>query len=300
MPAGQRAYWKGFLRLSLVSISVELYAATTSTDSIAFHQIHKPSGKRVRYEKVVPGIGPIDTDDIVKGYEIDDDTYVIMEPEELDAIKLESKRTIDLIQFATSDEIDVRYFERPYYLVPDGDVSTEGYAVIRDALAQADAVGLGQMTLRGREYFVGVKALGNGLVLETLRYANELREHEQVFRDVKAPKIDKEMLSLAHELIARKTKPFDPTVFKDHYAAALRDLVEEKRKGHTIVATEEDRAPRGGNVIDLMAALRKSVEQDNSTPDTPPKGEPKTRPRQPARRGAAAAKRASARKRATS
>lgn len=260
MAPRSRAYWKGYLRLSLVSISVELYSATQSTSQLAFHQIHKPSGKRVRYEKTVPGIGPISTSDIVKGLEIDDDTYVIVESDEIDEIKLETKRTIDLVQFVKQDEIDPRYFERPYYLVPEGDVSTEGFVVIRNALESSKKIGLGQLALRGREHLVAVKPSGRGLLLETLRYQDELRDSAEFFDDIPDLKLDSEMVSLANELIHRKTKPFDAGVFKDSYELALRDLVERKRKGKSIVSTgpDEERRP-SGQIIDLMEALKKSV-----------------------------------------
>ncbi|MFA5948778.1 MAG: Ku protein [Hyphomicrobium sp.] len=259
-----RSYWKGFLRLSLVSISVELYAATTSNDHhIAFHQIHKPSGKRVRYEKVVPGLGPIKPEDIVRGFEIGDDTYVVLEPDELEEVKLASKRTIDLVQFADATDLDPRYFDRPYYLVPEGNVSTEGFLVVRAALESAGKVGLGQMTMRGREYLVAVVPCGRGLVLETLRYADEIRAAEPLFEELPELRLDKEMVALASELIERKSKPFDVSVFTDHYAEALAELVERKRKGKAIVTTEEPgRVREPGKVIDLMDALKKSVGQD--------------------------------------
>lgn len=261
MPPRSRAYWKGYLRLSLVSIGVELYAATVSAETTALHQIHKPSGKRVRYEKVVPGLGPIEASDIVKGFEIGDDSYVVLEPDELDEIKLESSRSIDLIQFVGRDEIDPRYFDRPYYLVPEGDVSTEGLIVIREALRSAGKVGLGQLTMRGRENLVAVMPYGKGLLLETLRYANELRAADVYFDDIPDQKIDKEMVALATELIQRKTKPFDPTAFKDAYAEALKQLVERKREGYAIIAVgEEERCPPG-KVINLIEALKKSVGQ---------------------------------------
>jgi DNA end-binding protein Ku len=259
MPTRPRSYWKGFLKLSLVSIAVELYAAATSEEHPALHQIHKPSGKRVRYEKVVPGIGPVDAADIAKGYEIEEDSYVLLEPEELDEIKLETKRTIELVQFVDPGDIDPRYFDRPYYILPEGDVSTEGYLVVRAALESARKVGLGQLALRGREYVIAVKPCGRGLLLETLRYADEVRSADAFFRDLPEEKLDKEMVALAGELIKRKSKPFDPGVFKDRYAAALRELVERKRKGKLVVAEgERERVPTG-KVIDLMEALKKSV-----------------------------------------
>lgn len=255
-----RAYWKGYLRLSLVSMAVELYPAVVSSDKTALHQIHKPSGKRVRYEKVVPGLGPIETSDIVKGFEIEDNTFVVLEPEELDELRLESKRTIELVQFVDTSEIEPVYFDRPYYLVPEGDVSTEGFLVIRRALEQADKIGLGQMTMRGREYLVAVKPHGRGLLLETLRYADEIRPAAALFDNIADAQIDKDMVSLAAELIERKTKPFDPSAFHDSYRDALRELIERKRRGKAVVSTEEERA-RGSpaQVIDLMDALKKSV-----------------------------------------
>lgn len=266
MAAGPRAYWKGYLRLSLVSISVELYSATASANSLALHQIHKPSGQRIRYDKVVPDIGPVDTDEIVKGYEVDDG-YVILEPDELEEIKLESRRTIDLVQFVKDGEVDPRWFDRPYYLVPEGDVSTEGYLVVREALNSTKRTGLGQMTMRGREYLVSVQPHGRGLLLNTLRYKDEVRAAEPFFREIQDIKLDKDMIGLATELIQRKAKPFDPAVFHDHYAEALKELIERKHQGQAIVAIGDDKPERrAGNVIDLMAALKKSVAQDTAAP----------------------------------
>jgi DNA end-binding protein Ku len=261
MPA--RAYWKGYLRLSLVTIGIELYTAVSSGKDTALHQSHKPSGKRIRYEKVAPGVGAVKAKDIVKGVEIDKDEYVLLEPEELDEIKLESRRTIDLVQFVAHDEIDPRYYERPYYVTPAGDeVAAEGFAVIREALRDAGKVGLGQMATRGRDQICAVRACGDGLLLETLRYASEVKDSDIVFDDIPHVKPDKEMLSLAAELIEKKTHKFDPVKFKSHYAAALRSLIQEKKKtGEVSHATDEELGVAGqSNVIDLMAALRKSVE----------------------------------------
>jgi DNA end-binding protein Ku len=258
-PSRARAYWQGYLRLSLVSIGVELYAASASGDKTALHQIHKPSGKRVRYEKVAPGVGPIENSDIVKGFEIGDDSYVVLEPEELDEIKLESSRAIELVQFVDRDEIDPRYFEKPYYLAPEGDVSTEGYVVIREALRASGKVGLGRLTMRGRESLVAIVPLGKGLLVETLRYANELRAAEPFFAEIADSAGDEEMISLATELIERKTRPFDAKAFKDAYAEALRDLVERKREGQAIVVTGEEERRAPGKVINLIEALKRSV-----------------------------------------
>jgi DNA end-binding protein Ku len=254
MPSLPRAYWKGYLRLSLVSIGVELYAATASAEVTALHQIHKPSGKRVRYEKVAPGIGPIETSDIVKGFEIDDDSYVVLEPEELEEIKLESSRAIELAQFVDRAEIDPRYFEKPYYVVPEGDVSTEGFIVIREALTSTGKVGLGKLTMRGREDLVAVMPFGKGLLLETLRYQNELRAADPNFADIPDLKVDKEMIELATELIRRKSRPFDPARFRDAYADALKQLVQRKRAGRAIVTTGEEERREPGKVINLIDA----------------------------------------------
>lgn len=263
-----RAYWKGYLRLSLVNIGIELYSATSSSRTVSLRQIHKPSGKRIRYQKIAEGVGPVDKDEIVKGFETSKDEYVILEPEELDEIKLESKRTIDLVQFVESCEIDPRYFEKPYYVVPrDDEVATEGFTVIRDALRKNKMVGLGQMAVRGRDYVVAIKPCGDGLLLETLRFADEIRESDKIFDEIPEVKPDKEMLELASELIERKTKPFKPEVFKSSYADALMDLIKEKREEGAVSHDDsgDSDTPRGkGKVVDLMEALKKSVDKDKS------------------------------------
>jgi DNA end-binding protein Ku len=253
-----RAYWKGFLRLSLVSIGVHLHNAVESKSDISFRQIHKPSGRRVNYQKAVQGVGPVECADIAKGYEVDADTYVLLEQEEIDAIKLESKRTIDLVQFVDAKEIDYRYFERPYFLVPADEMSGEGYAVIRDALRKTGKVGLAQLTVSGREWLVAVAPLEDGLVMEILRYTNELREPAEYFDEVPTAKPQKDMVDLAVQLIDKESGPFDATKFEDHYGTALKELVQEKLKGHKFVAKETER-PSGSNVVDLMEALKRSV-----------------------------------------
>lgn len=264
MPRSPRAYWKGFLRLSLVSIGVNLYNAVDSRSEISFRQIHKPSGRRVNYEKVVQGIGKVDNADIAKGYEVDADTYVLLEPEEIEAIKLESKRTIDLVQFIDAKEIDYRFFERPYFLAPVDAMAGEGYAVIRDALRKTGKIGLAQLTIAGREWLVGVAPLGDGLVMEMLRYAGELKDPADYFDEVPTAKPDKEMVDLAVQLIEKKSERFDASKYQDHYATALRELVQDKLKGRKIVAPHEER-PQGSNVVDLMEALKRSIGQQPTT-----------------------------------
>ena len=258
-----RPYWKGQIRLALVSIPVEIYSATRSGATVAFNQIHEPSGKRIKYEKVVPGIGPVDPDDIVKGFQYSKGSYVLLDDEELEAVKLESKKVLELTQFVDSSEIDPLYYERPYYVVPADDLAEEAFVVLREALRDAKKVALGQLTLRGREYIVSLKPCGRGILLETLRYPDEVVKAQGYFRDIPDAKPDPEMLDLAEALIEKKTAKFDPGKFHDRYVDALKELIERKRKskGARIEAEDEEEKPRrGSNVVDLMAALKKSIE----------------------------------------
>ncbi|HEX4736454.1 MAG TPA: Ku protein [Allosphingosinicella sp.] len=256
-----RAYWRGQIRLALVSIPVEIFSATKSGAQIAFNQIYEPTGQRIKYEKVVPGIGPVDPEDIVKGYQIEKGTYVTMTDEELEAVKLESKKTLELTQFVDYDEVDVLYFEKPYFVVPADDLAEEAFIVLREALRHTRKMGIGQLALRGREYLVSVKPCGRGIVLETLRYADEVNKAQNYFRDISDAKPDEELLDLAETLIDRKTGKFDASQYHDRYIEALRDLIEQKRKGKTIRAEEEETPAKGSNVIDLMAALKRSIER---------------------------------------
>ena len=256
-----RAYWKGQIRLALVSIPVEIFSATKSGATIAFNQIHEPTGKRIKYEKVVPGVGPVDPEDIVKGFQYEKGSYVLLTDEELEAAKLESKRTLELTQFVEYDDIDVLYYEKPYFVVPADDLAEEAFIVLREALRETKKVGLGQLALRGREYLVSLKPCGRGIVLETLRYADEVNKAQNYFRDIADVKPDEELLELAEALIERKTAKFDPSKYHDRYIEAIEELIEKKRKGKTIRAEEEPAPARGSNVIDLMAALKRSIER---------------------------------------
>ncbi len=258
-----RATWKGQLRLSLVSIPVELYSATRSGAKVSFRQIHAPSGKRVRYEKTVPGIGPVDRDEIVKGYEVGDDDYILLDPDEVDEIKLESKKTLEIVQFVGNCEIPPLYFDKPYYLVPADELAQDAYRVVRDALRAAEKVGLGQLTMRGKEYLVAIRPCGDGLLLETLHYAEDIREAEPMFSQIEDETPDDDLLDVATSLIDRKTAPFDASAFSDSYEAALRDLIEAKRKDKKTkrVSTAGDSGKEGENVVDLMAALKESLKK---------------------------------------
>ena len=257
-----RPYWKGQIRLALVSIPVEIYSATRSGATIAFNQIHEPSGKRIKYEKIVPGIGPIDLDDIVKGFEYAKSEYVLLDEKDIEGVKLESKKTLELTQFVDAHDIDMIYFEKPYYVVPADDLAEEAFIVLREALRRSRKVGLGQLVMRGREYVVSIKACGRGMVMETLRYADEVNKAASYFHEIGDGEPDDELLDLATTLIDKKTGKFDASDFHDRYVDALKELIEHKKKGKTlnIDGDDDERAdPRGNNVVDLMAALKKSI-----------------------------------------
>ena len=228
------------------------------------------------------GIGPVESADIAKGYEIDTDTYVVLDNAEIDAVKLESKKTIDLEQFVDIKDLDIRLFERPYYIGPADPLASEGYAVIRDAMRETGKAGLAQVTIAGREWLVAVLPMDNGLVMEMLRYGDEIRAADDFFGDLPATTPDREMVELAVQLMEKKTAPFDASRFEDHYQTALKALVQEKLKGNRIVTTPEDQRPEGANVIDLMEALRRSV--GGKPPPAPPprKGSPPPPPPPPA------------------
>ena len=261
--APARPYWKGHIKLSLVSFPVELYSATSGSTRISFHQIHEPTGKRVRYEKTVPGVGAVDTAEIMKGYEYEKGEYVLLDNEELDAVKLETRKTMELTQFVDYDEVSPLFFEKPYYVAPGDKQAEEAFRVIRDALRQTRKMGLGKLAIRGREYVAAVRPCGKGLLLETLRFEEEVREAEGFFRDVVDEKPPQELLEVAKQLIDRKAAPFDAGKFKDTYAEALRELVDEKlkSKGRKVkLDKDEPRAGGGAQVIDLMGALKRSLE----------------------------------------
>jgi DNA end-binding protein Ku len=284
-----RPIWRGQIRLALVSIPVELYPATKSGAQIQFHQVHEPTGKRIRYEKVVPGIGAVDKDEIVKGYEVSKGHYVLLDPEEIESVKLESRKTLDLVQFVDADGIDAMYFDKPYYVLPADDLAEEAYVVMRDALKAAKKIGVGQLAMRGQEYVVALKPCGRGLLLETLRYADEVHKSAGFFRDIGDHKPDADLLDMASMLIDRKAGEFDPADFHNRYVDALHRLIAEKqkKKGEKIIEDPDADAPppKGSNVIDLMAALKRSL------------GDEKKGAKKPAARKSAAEKEAPAKAR---
>jgi DNA end-binding protein Ku len=292
-----RPIWRGQIRLALVSIPVELFPATKSGASIQFHQVHEPSGKRIKYEKVVPGIGPVDRDEIMKGYEVSKGNYVLLDPEEIEKVKLESKKTLDLVQFVDFGDIDAMYFEKPYYVVPADDLAEDAFVVLRDALRKAKKIGVGQLAMRGQEYVVAIKPCGKGMLLETLRYADEVHKANSYFADIGTSKPDPDMLDIASMLIERKAGEFDAKEFHNRYIDALKELIHEKQrsKGGKIIQDPdaETPPPKGSNVIDLMAALKKSLDSSGGGKEEP-KPRSKTAPRSKARPGSTAPKKKAA------
>jgi DNA end-binding protein Ku len=294
-----RPAWRGQIKLALVSIPVEIYPATKSGAAIAFHQIHEPTGKRIKYEKVVPGVGPVDRDEIVKGFEVSKGEYVLLEPEEIESVKLESRKTLDLVQFVDTHEIDAIYYDKPYFVVPADDLAEEAYIVLRDALRNGRKVGVGQLAMRGQEYVVALKPCGRGLLLETLRYSDEVNKASSYFREIEDSKPDADLLELATTLIDKKTGKFDAGEFHNRYVDALKGLIEEKRKskGELVIQDPDDgeAAPKS-NVIDLMAALKKSLGDDAGNDNAAPARKPAAKKTVPAKKPAAKKEAAPAKK----
>jgi DNA end-binding protein Ku len=294
MPSS-RAYWSGHLRVSLVSFAIRLYPAYNAARQIAFHQIDRKSGQRVRQQLVVADSGPIDRADIVKGYEYKKDHYVEIDPEELNALKLPSKHTIDIVQFVRSDEIDVIYYDRPYYILPEDDLALPAFATVRDAMRATRTTGLGEIVFSGREHLGAIRPCGKGLVLETLRYADEVRRAAPYFEEIKDIAVDADQLDLARTLIERKTAPLDMSKFTDSYESAVKELVDAKLHDRPL-PKDEDEPPRG-NIVNLMDALKKSIaagQQAAAKPATEPKpAEAKPAEAKPKGQTRAAPKRAS-------
>src|SRR5436190_6911436 len=220
MAAAARPYWTGFLKLSLVTIGVHLYTAATVRERIRFHMIHEPTGERVRQQLVVPGVGPVERDEVVKGYEYEKGRYVTVDPDDLKRLRLETTDTIDIVEFV--DAVEPIYFDAPYYLVPDSSVAEEGYRVIREALRQSGKIAVGQVVINGQERIIAIRPLGAGLLGNALRYADEIRKPDDFFRTIAEDGADEDQLAIMDQIIARKTRKFDAGKFVDHYQAAVR------------------------------------------------------------------------------
>jgi DNA end-binding protein Ku len=252
-----RAYWKGYLKLSLVSCPVALFPATSDREKISFHQIHKQTGNRIRYKKVDADTGrEVDNDDIIKGYEVSKGEYIEVEPEELEAVEIESKRVIEIEQFVPKDEIDELYINNPYYIVPDGEVGQQAFAVIREAIRKEGMVALAKVVLTSREHIIALEARGKGMMGVTLRYPYEVRNEEDYFDEIENERVPKDMLDLATHIVETKKGKFQPEKFEDRYEDALKDLIKKKQKGVKIEVPKESTP---SNVINLMDALRQSV-----------------------------------------
>jgi len=272
-----RANWKGFLRLSLVTCPVALYPATSDTEKVSFNQINRKTGHRIKYTKVDAETGDeVANEDIVKGYKVDTDTYVEVTKEELDDVALESTHTIEIDEFVPKDEIDNRYLIRPYYLIPDGKVGHDAFAVIRETVRSMNKVAIGRVVLTNREHIIALEPLGKGLMGTLLRYPYEVRSETEYFGDIQDVKITKDMLDLARHIVEQKSASFDPEEFEDHYEDALIDLINKKRAGIRITAKAP--AKTGDNVINLMDALKRSLASEKqSAPAAKAKGKKQKR-----------------------
>ena len=287
-----RAYWKGYLKLSLVSCPVALFPASSEREKIRFHQINKNTGNRIRYRKVdAETEEEVDAADIVKGYEVGKGEYIELEPEELEAVAIESTRTIEIDEFVPRKEIDDLYLNNPYYVVPDGEVGQQAFAVIREAIRKEGMVALGRVVFTSREHVIALEPRGKGLLGLTLRFPYEIRKEDQYFDEIGDEKIPKDMLEIASHIVATKSGHFNPEKFEDHYENALKELLKKKRAGEKIEAPKE-REP--AKVINLMDALRRSVsaERTGGTRGKPPRGSAHRRTAKRAGRSSARQKRA--------
>jgi DNA end-binding protein Ku len=258
-----RAYWKGSLKLSLVSCPVLLYPASTGVEKTRFHMINKETGNRLKQQMVDSETGDVvESDQKGRGYEVNKGEYVEVEREELEAVQVESNHTIDIDSFVPRDEIDKRYLNSPYYIAPDGKAGADAFAVIRDAMKDKDRVALARIVLSNREHVIAIEPLGKGLLGTTLRYPYELRDEDEYFDDIKNPKISRDMIELASHILDSKAAHFDPSKFKDEYETALKTLVKRKAAGKPVKAVEREERP--DNVIDLMDALRQSLKGKTS------------------------------------
>jgi len=257
-----RANWKGFLRLSLVTCPIALFPATSESEKISFNQINKKTGHRIRYLKVDADTGEeVSNEDIIKGYQVDKDRYLEVTKDELENIALESTRTIEIDEFVPRSEIDDLYLVRPYYIVPDGKVGHDAFAVIRETIRSLDKVALARVVLTNREHVIALKARDKSLVGMLLRYPYEVRDAAEYFDDIQDVKITKDMLDLAKHIVEQKSGHFEPERFEDHYETALAELLAKKQKGLPIEAVKR---PAPGNVVNLMDALRQSLASDKT------------------------------------
>jgi DNA end-binding protein Ku len=281
-----RPYWSGQLQISLVSFGIQLFPAVSTASEISFHQIDRKTGERVHHLKVIDGNDPVNKAEIVKGYEYSPGKYVTIEPDEVNRLRIESKKTLDISQFVSLDEIPLELFEKPYFILPDGDKQAASFAVVQKALAKSGKAGLGEIVFAGREHLVAVTAPHDenerGLMAYTLRYSTELRSAEEYFSSIKSHAVDARQLKMAEELIEHYTEPFDVTAFKDDYEDALRSLVEAKMKKQPLPL--EAKAPKQAKVIDLMDALKASLKASGPRARTRTASHTQPAPKKPAKK----------------
>ena len=274
-----RAYWKGYLKLSLVSCPIALYPATSEREKISFNQLNKETGNRIRYRKVDAETGDdVEQSNIIKGYEVAKGQYIELAPEELEAVAINSKRTIDIDEFVPKSQIDELYIRDPYFIAPDGDVGQQAFAVIREAIRKEGMVAIGKVVFTSREHIIALEARDKGMLGVTLRYPYEVRKQEEYFAEIKEEKVPKDMLDLALHIVNTKRAEFNPEAFEDQYEDALKTLIEKKAKGEKIEPAKERPAPR---VVNLMDALRASVDVEKKKAPAP-----SIRARRPAKRKA--------------
>ncbi|WP_332657020.1 non-homologous end joining protein Ku [Brevundimonas sp.] len=252
-----RPTWQGHLKLSLVTCPVALYTATSSSSHVSFHLINPETNNRIRMVPTDPDAGPVERSDLVKGYEVSKDEYVLFDDEDFEKVRLESTRTISIDQFVDKDDIDRLYWDDPFYVVPEKGVGAEAFAVIRDSMKAAGKIAIGCLVLRGRERQIALEVRGKGLVAYSLRPHDEVRDADDYFDDIPAVKADKDMVDIATRIIAQKEADFDPTQFKDRYDEALKEMIKAKQKGGKGLVEAPE--PDDTNVVDLMAALRASL-----------------------------------------
>lgn len=263
MPA--RPYWKGHLKLSLVVCPVVLFPASSLAERTHFHQINKATKHRLRQQMVDEETGAVvEGDQKGRGYELDKGRYVEIEEDELKAVRLESTHTIDIDSFVAREEIDPRYRDKPYYIAPDGKSGLDAFAVIRDAMKTSDRVAIARIVMGNREHPIAIEPFDKGFLGTTLRYPYELRDADDYVGAIPQPKVTRDMVTLAQHIIESKSARFDPSAFEDRYEEALRTLVKRKAAGKPLAVQEEP--PPRGNVVDLMAALRQSLEADERRP----------------------------------
>lgn len=273
-----RPYWKGHIRLSLVTFSVALYPVVNTQARLSFHQIERNTGQRVREKKVVPGKDEVASDDIVKGYEYEKGRYVVLDDEDFDKVRLESRKIVDLERFFPMAELDPLFIDKPYYVVPDGQIAEEAFTVVREALEHEHKAALGRVVLSGRERPVAIVPRDKGMVLYTLHTAESIRKASLYFGDMKAGEVDEDQVAVAEALVGRKAGHFDPANFVDRYQEGLRKIIQAKIEGETPPVIE-DAGP--GNVVNLMEALKRSLEQEGAEAEA---GSGPSAPKKPGRR----------------